>query len=95
MLVAMAVLGGAAWATWRLLSDPHSSAAQTVRDRGRAVLYECEACGAVGETRIPFAQSFPIACPDCGEVKAMTAFRCADCRKIIKAEQKQYYKCRH
>ena len=51
------------------------------------VRVRCVSCGYTAEIRVPFAQTFPMACPECGELLCRVVWRCQDCGAEFVPEQ--------
>ena len=70
------------------------SQADSVIAEGRKMRILCEACGHSERARLPFDQTFPMACPKCGEEKAVWAQKCTGCGEVFARPTKEsVYQC--
>ena len=52
-----------------------------------SVRVRCVACGHNATVRVPFAQTFPMKCPACGEVMCRVVWQCRNCDTEFVPEQ--------
>jgi DNA-directed RNA polymerase subunit RPC12/RpoP len=92
---ALLAVGALAAAVAAIGGSRGDSAADAVRDKGKAVYYYCAACGHSGQTRIGFDEEFPIVCPACVEREAGMGFKCVGCKRVIAWRNLPTFACPH
>ena len=78
-----------------LMRDPEAGAVEQIREKGRKAMYVCKDCGASGQTRIDYDESFPIRCPQCDKQTAVRGFRCVKCKNTIEDRPEPIFYCPH
>ncbi len=90
--LALVVIGGAGVLLHRQL---FRSRGQELLAEGRMMLIHCPACGHAERLQVPFDQQFPMACPGCGERKAVWGQRCGSCGRVFVRPRAARYRCPH